>query len=175
MFGDTNLSSMYSKLLSAISPGGTDGQTLREIGISTSYNNGMTTLSLDEDKLRDALESDPDKVRNAFTKTREGGSSSNGLMQSMQNTLNAYVKTAGEPKGVLITRAGSVKSPTSLNNNSLKSQMDNIDNQIDRWTNKMADQIDRYTTQFSRLEQLIAQMNSQASAMSGLMGGASGY
>ncbi len=175
LFGDTNLSSMYSKLLSAISPGGTDGQTLREIGISTSYNNGMTTLSLDEDKLRDALESDPDKVRNAFTKTREGGSSSNGLMQSMQNTLNAYVKTAGEPKGVLITRAGSVKSPTSLNNNSLKSQMDNIDNQIDRWTNKMADQIDRYTTQFSRLEQLIAQMNSQASAMSGLMGGASGY
>ena len=175
LFGDTNLSSMYSKLLSSISPGGTDGQTLREIGISTSYNNGMTTLSLDEDKLRDALESDPDKVRNAFTKTQEGGSSTNGLMQSMQNTLNAYVKTAGEPKGVLIARAGSVKSPTSLNNNSLKSQMDNIDNQIDRWTDKMADQIDRYTTQFSRLEQLIAQMNSQASAMSGLMGGASGY
>ena len=39
----------------------------------------------------------------------------------------------------------------------------------------MADQIDRYTTQFSRLEQLIAEMNSQASAMSGLMGGTGGY
>lgn len=175
LFGDSNLSSMYSKLLSAIQPGGSDGQTLRDIGIGTSYSNGMTTLSLDEDKLRAALESDPDKVKSAFTKTKEGGSSTNGLMQTMQNTLNNYVKTTGEPKGVLIQRAGSVKAYTSLNNNSLKTQMDNIDSQIDRWTDKMASQIDRYTTQFSRLEQLIAQMNSQASAMSGLMGGSSGY
>ena len=53
--------------------------------------------------------------------------------------------------------------------------MDSIDNQIDRWTNKMADQIDRYTTKFSRLEQLIAEMNSQSSTMMGLMGGQSGY
>ena len=175
MFGDSTLSSMYSKLLSAIAPGGADGQILREIGLTTSYNGGLTTLSLDEDKLRSTLESDPDKVKNAFTKTREGGASSDGLMQTMQNTLNTYVKTTGEPKGVLIQRAGSTKAYTSLNNNSLKSQMDSIDNQIDRWTDKMASQIDRYTTQFSRLEQLIAQMNSQASAMSGLMGGSTGY
>lgn len=175
LFGDSNLSSMYSKLLSAIAPGGTDGQTLREIGIGTSYSNGMTTLSLDEDKLRAALESDPDKVKNAFTKTKESGSASDGLMQRMQNTLNTYVKTTGEPKGVLIQRAGSAKAYTSLNSNSLKSQIDSIDKQIDRWQDKMASQIDRYTTQFSRLEQLIAQMNSQASAMSGLMGGQSGY
>jgi len=174
LFGDSTLSSMYSKLLSAITPGGTDGQTLREIGIGTSYSDGLTTISLDEDKLRTALENDPDKVRNAFTKTQEGGSASNGLMQTMQNTLNSYVKTTGEPKGVLITRAGSIKAPTSLNSNSLKSQIDSINNQIERWQDKMSDQIDRYTTQFTRLEQLIAEMNSQSSALSGLMGGYSG-
>ena len=175
LFGDSTLSSMYSKLLGAIAPGGADGQTLREIGISTSYSDGMTTLSLDEDKLRAALDSNPDKVREAFTKTKEGGSDKDGLMQTMQNTLNSYVKTTGEPKGVLITRAGSIKAPTSLNNNSLKTQMDSLDSQIDRWTDKMADQIDRYTTKFSRLEQLIAERNSQASSMAGLMGGAGGY
>ena len=175
LFGDTNLSSMYSKLLSAIQPGGTDGQTLREIGIGTSYSDGMTTLSLDEDKLRAALDSDPDKVKDAFAKTQEGGSATNGMMQTMQNTLNSYVRTTGEPKGVLIVRAGSVKAPTSLNNNSIQSQMNSIDKEIERWQDKMSNQIDRYTTQFSRLEQLIAQMNSQASAMSGLMGGSGGY
>ena len=175
LFGDSDLSSMYSKLLSAISPGGMDGQTLREIGIDTSYSNGMTTLSLDEDKLRAALDSDPDKVKSAFTKTKEGGSASDGLMQTMQNTLNSYVKTTGEPKGILIQKAGSIKAYTSLNNNSLKSQLDNIDKQIDRWQTKMSSQIDRYTSQFSRLEQLIAQMNSQSSAFAGLMGGSSGY
>ena len=84
-------------------------------------------------------------------------------------------RSTGEPKGILIQRAGSNKAYTSLNNNTLKTQIDNIDNQIERWQNKMASQIDRYTTQFSRLEQLIAEMNSQSSAMMGLMGGSSGY
>ena len=175
LFGDTTLSSMYSKLLNAIAPGGADGQTLREIGISTSYENGLTTISLNEDKLRAALDSNPDKVKDAFAKTREGGSSSDGLMQTLQNNLNTYVKTTGEPKGVLITRAGSVKAPTSLNNNSLNTQINNLDKQIGRWQDKMSSQIDRYTKQFSKLEQLIAAMNSQASAMSGLMGGYEGY
>ena len=175
LFADSNLSSMYSKLLNAITPGGADGQILREIGIGTTYNSGLTTISLDEDKLRAALESDPDKVKNAFSKTREGGSSTDGLVKTMQNTLNTYVKTTGEPKGVLITRAGSIKAPTSLNSNSLQSQINSIDRQIDRWQTKMSKQIDRYTSQFSRLEQLIAEMNSQASAFAGLMGGDSGY
>ena len=175
LFGDTTLSSMYGKLLNAIAPGGADGQTLREIGIGTSYENGLTTLSLDEDKLRAALDGNPDKVKDAFTKTMDGGSSSDGLMQTLQNTLNTYVKTTGEPKGVLITKAGSIKSPTSLNNNSLNTQINNIDKQIERWQNKMSSQIDRYTKQFSKLEQLVAQMNSQYSALSGLMGGAEGY
>ena len=175
LFGDTTLSSMYGKLLNAIAPGGADGQILREIGISTSYENGLTTLSLDEDKLRTTLESDPDKVKNAFTKTIDSGSSSNGLMKTLQNTLDTYVKTTGEPKGVLITRAGSIKAPTSLTNNSLYTQIGNIDKEIDRWQTKMSSQIDRYTKQFSKLEQLVAQMNSQYSALSGLMGGAEGY
>ena len=174
LFGDTTLSAMYNKLRTAITPGGSDGQILREIGIGTSYSDGLTTISLDEDKLRAALDSNPDKVKNAFTKTVEGGSSSDGLMQTLQNTLNTYVKTTGEPKGVLITHAGSIKAPTSLNNNSLKSQIDNYDKQIDRWQDKMADQIDRYTTKFSKLEQLIAEMNAQSSSLMGLMGGSSG-
>ena len=171
LFGDTTLSSMYSKLLNAIAPGGVDGQTLREIGIGTSYENGLTTISLDEDKLRTALDSNPDKVKDAFTKTQEGGSSSDGLMQTLQNTLNTYVKTTGEPKGVLIAKAGSVKAPTSLNNNSLNTQINNIDRQIERWQDKMSSQIDHYTSQFSKLEQLMAQMESQYSALSSLMGG----
>ena len=175
LFGDTTLSSFYSKLLNAIAPGGADGQILREIGISSSYENGLTTLSLDEDKLRTTLDNNPDKVQDAFTKTTESGASSNGIMQNLQNALNTYVKTTGEPKGVLITRAGSVKAPTSLSNNSLNTQISSIDKQIERWQNKMSSQIDRYTAQFSRLEQLIAAMDSQSAALANLMGGYSGY
>lgn len=173
LFGDSTLSSLYDKLRSAITPGGTDGSELRSIGIKTNYSDGLTTIALDEAALRNALESDPEKVKNAFVKSKESGSSTNGLMQNLKTTLDTYAKTTGEPKGVLITKAGSPKSPTSLNSNSLKTQLNNIDRQIERWQDKMSDQIDRYTTKFTKLEQLIAEMNSQSSAMMGLMGGGS--
>lgn len=173
LFGDSTLSSLYDKLRSAITPGGTDGSDLRSIGIKTNYSDGLTTIALDEAALRNALESDPEKVKNAFVKSKESGSSTNGLMQNLKTTLDTYAKTTGEPKGVLITKAGSPKSPTSLNSNSLKTQLNNIDRQIERWQDKMSDQIDRYTTKFTKLEQLIAEMNSQSSAMMGLMGGGS--
>ena len=49
--------------------------------------------------------------------------------------------------------------------------MENYNTQIEKWQDKLASQVDRYTQQFSRLEVLINQMNSQSSTLAGLMGG----
>ena len=59
LFMDRDLSSLYSALRSAVAPGGSDGSFLRSIGIKTSYEDGLTTLSLDENALREALEQNP--------------------------------------------------------------------------------------------------------------------
>ncbi len=175
LFADRDLSSLYDKLRSAVTPGGADGGVLRSIGIGTSYSNGLTTISLDETALRSALEADPDKVRDAFTKTIEGGSSSNGLMQSLKTTLDTYAGTTGAVKGILINKAGSLRAPNSLRDNSLQKQLDDLDNQIDRWQEKLSDKVDYYTSKFTALEQLIAEMNSQSSALMGLMGTGGSY
>lgn len=175
LFADRDLSSLYDKLRSAITPGGTDGGVLRSIGIGTSYSNGLTTISLDETALRSALEADPDKVRDAFTKTVEGGSSSNGLMQNLKTTLDTYAGTTGAVKGILISKAGSLRAPNSLRDNSLQKQLDDFDKQIDRWQEKLSDKVDYYTSKFTALEQLIAEMNSQSSALMGLMGTGGSY
>ena len=132
----------------------------------------MTTISLDETALRSALEADPDKVRDAFTKTIEGGSSSNGLMQSLKTTLDTYAGTTGAVKGILINKAGSLRAPNSLRDNSLQKQLDDLDNQIDRWQEKLSDKVDYYTSKFTAL---IAEMNSQSSALMGLMGTGGSY
>ena len=68
-------------------------------------------------------------------------------------------------------KAGTPLSSYSLQNNFLQTQIDNLDTQIEKWQDKMSDRIDYYTNQFTRLEQLINQMNSQSSALAGLMGG----
>ena len=62
-------------------------------------------------------------------------------------------------------------SSLSLLKNTLQSNMSTIDAQITKWETKMSDQIDRYTSKFTQLEKLISQMNSQSSALSGMMGG----
>ena len=171
LFMDSDLSSLYNQLRNAISASGSDGSTLRSIGISTSYSDGLTTLTFDEQTFRQALESDPDKVQEAFTKSKENGAATDGLMTSIQNIIDRYAATTGEPKGILIEKAGSKYSPTAALDNTLLNQMQDVEDQISEWQDKMSDKVDYYTNKFTQLELLINQMNSQSSALSGLLGG----
>ncbi len=171
LFMDSDLSSLYNSLRSAITPGGAGGSFLRSIGIKTAYSDGLTTLTLDEEALRQALETNPDQVRDAFTKSKEYGSGTDGLMTAIQKITDRYAATTGATKGILIEKAGSQYSPTAALDNTMLDQMEEIDEEIERWQDKMSDQVDYYTNQFTRLEMLINQMNSQSSALAGLMGG----
>ena len=169
LFADRDLSALYSQLTSAISMSGKDGADLKAIGITSNYSNGLTTLSLNEEKLRSALETDPDKVRDVFSKSVASGSSSNGLMQALKSPLDMYSKTQGT-KGILVQKAGSTLAPSTLYKNTLQNKLDDIDTQIEKWQDKMADQVDRYTSKFTALEKLISQMNSQSSALASFLG-----
>ena len=171
LFMDRDLSSLYSALRSAVAPGGSDGSFHRSIGIKTSYEDGLTTLSLDENALREALEQNPDQVKDAFTKSKENGAASDGLMASIQKVTDRYAATTGATKGILIEKAGSKYSPSAALNNTLLEQMKDIDKQVDKWQAKMSDKVDYYTNKFTQLEMLIAQMNSQSSSLAGMMGG----
>ncbi len=170
LFMDRDLSSLYSELRSAVTPSGTDGSYLRSIGINTSYSDGLTTISLDESALRQALETDLDGVRNAFTKSKESGSATDGLMTTIQKVTDKYAATTGATKGILIKKAGSQYSPTAALDNTMLDKMEDIDEQIEKWQDKMSDKVDYYTNKFTQLEMLINQMNSQSSALAGLMG-----
>lgn len=170
LFADRDLSNLYSSLTSAISLTGENGAVLRNAGITVSYANGLSTLEFDEEKFRAALNKDPDKVRDAFTASTETGSRSNGLMQALKEPLDMYGKTTGG-KGILVEKAGSVLAPSTMYNNTMQLELDDIDTQISRWQDKLSDKVDYYTNKFSKLEQLVQQMNSQSSYFSQLSGG----
>ncbi|BAK97785.1 flagellar hook-associated protein 2 [Oscillibacter valericigenes Sjm18-20] len=164
LFNDSDLSSLYSKLLSAISPGGTASNTLSKIGITTTYSDGVTSIKVDEDALRDALSNNPDSVRDAFT------FGSSGLMVNVSKVMSSYAATTGSTKGILVQKAGSIYSPLSLLSNSLQDQINNYDDQIDKWQDRLSDKVDYYTKMFTRLEQLTNSMNSQSSMISSMLG-----
>lgn len=171
LFGDSDLRRAYDSLRSAISVYGDDRKAMEAIGLTTEYSNGVTTLALDETKLREALDSNPDSVTRVFTQSRENGDSSDGLMARVKKTMDTYSSTSIGKYGVLVSKAGTRTSSLTLMNNSLQKQIDKLDDQIDRWQSVMSDKIDFYTNQFTRLEQLMQQFNSQSSTLAGLMGG----
>ena len=171
LFMDSDLSALYNDLRNAITSSGADGVTLRSMGIETAYSDGLTTLTFDEQKFREALENDPDKVQEAFTKSKENGAATNGLMASLTAITDKYADTDGDVKGILIEKAGSKYSPTAALDNDMLDQMKAVEEEIAKWQDKMSNQVDYYTNKFTQLELLINQMNSQSSALSGLMGG----
>lgn len=171
LFMDSDLSSLYNDLRNAITSSGADGVTLRSIGINTAYSDGLTTLTFDEQTFREALDSDPDKVQQAFTKSKENGAATDGLMATIKSITDRYASTTGDVKGILIEKAGSQYSPTAALDNTLLNQMKDVEDEIAKWQDKMSNQVDYYTNKFTQLEMLMNQMNSQSSALSGLMGG----
>lgn len=170
LFGDTDLRTLYDRLLTGIQSYGSDRVDLESIGLTTTYSSGVTTLQLNESKLRSALDSDPDKVRNMFTKTTESGSATNGLMASLKSTLNTYGSTSLASPGLLVSKAGTKLSAVSLLNNNLAKQISSIDSQIETWQSRLSDRIDYYTKQFTQLEKLMNTMNNQSSMLADMMG-----
>ena len=168
LYMDRDLSSLYDSLRNVLT---SNSGLLKSVGLSTSYSDGLATLTLDEQALRQALESDPDVVERAFTQSQESGAQSNGIMAAMNRVVDNYAATTGSTKGILIEKAGSKYSPTAALDNAMLDQMDELDKQIEKWQDKLSDRVDYYTNQFTQLEMLIQQMNSQSSTLAGLMGG----
>lgn len=180
LFGDNDLGNLSNALRFVFSNSNLDAIG---VSVSTSYSD-RGRITLDETKLRSALASDPDAVAEAFTApleqkqvTNSDGStswvddtSSGGAISRLKVRLDQYAATTGATKGILIEKAGSQYSPTALLQNTLQDRIDSYDDVIDTLTDRLNDKIDFYTSKFSKLETLIAQMNSQSSYLSSLGG-----
>ena len=174
LYGDSDLRSLSSDLR-FVRSGGTM-EAVRKSGItrSTLYSdNGK--LSIDESKLRAALETDPESVEKLFTSAQakdEKGNDITGMATNLKNVMNKYVKTMGsmDTKGILIKKAGSTSSPMSLTDNAIFKQLSEINKQISKLQTRLETERDRYIKQFTSLETLISQMNSQSSWLSQLGG-----
>ena len=170
LFNDNDLKGLSNSLRFVLSPA--DQAALKKIGLTTSSttsDNGK--LSFDESAFRAALKSDPEGVKEMFTKEAvkdEDGNvvSQAGIAVNMKTAFDKYAKTLGEPKGILIERAGSIKSPASITQNAVYKQLEEIDARIESLQDTLKMEQDRYIKQFTALESVIAQMNSQSSWLS---------
>ncbi len=167
LFGDDLMRNLSSDLR-FVAMGSLMSQ-LETIGISeVSDYTANGKLTIDENKLKNALETDPDKVAKLFSSTDPAQP---GLMVNMKKITDSYAKTLGNPKGSLVQRAGSEASAISLTDNEIYKELKDIDSLISQLQTRLKSEQDRYISQFTTLETLIAQMNSQSSYLSSMSGG----
>lgn len=150
-------------------------EDLEEIGItpSANYLDGGTIV-FDETKFRQAMESDPSKVDKIFT---GGDSGKKGMAQVMDDQLTPYATRysyknnalgGGSNNGRLILEAGSELVPTSLTDNYIYKEIESVKEMIQKLQERLKTEEDRYISQFSYMETMINQMNSQSSYLSSL-------
>lgn len=171
LFCDSDLTALHDSLLPIFTPGGKDSALLEKMGItiSSSSTDNSTSVTVDETKLRAMLDSDPEAVSKVFAGSSSDGS--DGIMSKLKNRMDVYARTTGATKGILVQKAGTPSSALSMLNNTLQTKINDYNTEIEKWQDKLSTKIDYYTKQFSRLESLISQMNSQSSALAGMMGG----
>ncbi|WP_334195809.1 flagellar filament capping protein FliD [Muricomes intestini] len=171
LFNDTDLRGLADSLRFIIPSGLRADFEKMGITVSTSYkDNGK--LVFNETEFKAALGTDPDAVMQAFTatvsKNEDGTTNAGGLMTSMKTIMDRYASMTGATKGILVEHAGSVYAPTSVLKNGMQTQIDSIKDYITQLNKKLATEQDRYVSQFTALETLISQMNSQSGYLSSM-------
>lgn len=155
-------------IFSSMMMNGVSYDDLEKIGISFSddYTAGGKIV-FDEEKFKTAMESDPEKVSDLFTGTH-------GIVNTIDSTLSTYAtryaSKNGNSYGVLIEEAGSEKLSLTLTNNSIYKELKDMQETITNLQSQLSTEQDRYISQFTQMETLINQMNSQSSYLSQLGG-----
>ncbi|WP_349669170.1 flagellar filament capping protein FliD [Lacrimispora sp.] len=172
LFNDSDLRGLADSMRFIFESGSEDKATLATFGLSTSTNYGDNgKLVLDETKFRASLESNSADLQKLFTRSADTSTGDKGgVMARLTEITEKYASTTGATKGILIEKAGSVYAPTSILKNSLQKSMDSQDTIIERLNAQLKTETDRYIKQFTNLETLISQMNSQSSWLSSSLG-----
>lgn len=158
---DTAISSVVSNMRSSIYSISTTKDSkfnaLFNIGITTSkdYNNGGK-LEIDEKKLRNAIETNPEAVSDLFTR-QEGKNAANdkgGLIVQLRSIAKTGIDTISAKAG---------KEGEVANTYTLGKTIKSVDERIATWKDKLKAIEARYFKQFSAMEAAIQKANTQSS------------
>jgi flagellar hook-associated protein 2 len=128
--------------------------TLYEMGITTSNKTSdRGKLQIDETKLREAIEKDPEQVFKTFSDTTAGNE---GLVQKLRKNVQSTIRDIEKKAGKADSTNQSFQIGRSIND---------AEDRIDAWKTKLANIEERYWKQFTAMEEAINKANSQSSSL----------
>ncbi|HBL83405.1 MAG: hypothetical protein A2Y17_04410 [Clostridiales bacterium GWF2_38_85] len=152
-----------------------------DIGISTTNYSDKGKLTIGETKLRNAINSDPDKVLGILTQKssvsyslystqeiQQQNFNESGIIERLGNILIKNLNNIGV-KGALINLVGS-PTDTYTKESDYSKRIQTLDDKIENMNEKLADEEDRYWKQFTAMETALSKLNQQSSWISNMLG-----
>lgn len=172
---DSILSGALTKMRSALytpytgTGSNSDYNQLAQIGITTSSNyrdNGK--LSIDETKLREAIEKDPNAVFQLFSgATKVTTTAADGTTATKNSTVTSELGITNRLRTIISDTVKNIEKKagkaTSTNQQfSIGRNIVDLNTQIDRFEDRLVQTENRYWRQFTAMEKAIQQANSQS-------------
>lgn len=134
---------------------------LTEIGITTSKNySDRGKLEINEDKLRAAIEDDPEAIYQLFMADGES-SSEQGLARRLRDTIQSTVKSIEERAGNTYRTAQSY---------TMGKQIKDYEDQIYQFEKRLVAMEQRYWNQFNAMEKAMQNLNNQSNMLYSYLG-----
>ncbi len=148
---DTMRTAFYTKVAGV-------GKTLSDIGLTTGSYKDKGKITIDETKLRTAIENNPYEVAALFTSTSTSTNSAtkfneSGLITRLSDSINTYTK-----------------NNTQVTLDNLDDSIKLADKKLTDLTDMMAKNEDRYYAKFTAMETALSKLNSQSSWLASQFG-----
>jgi flagellar hook-associated protein 2 len=166
--GDSILSSAlaqfrndFATAVSGLTP---DLDSMFDIGLTTGSYETKGQIIINESKLKEALNKDPDKVMQIFTKTHDTDYKQRGLAVRLYESIDKYMEQLTE-------KAGSNNGFSEVDESVLGTALDELEEDMAAFEKRLRDIEDRYWRQFTAMEKAIQRANMQSGWLMQQFGG----
>lgn len=163
LHNDSDISSFLQNMRSALYSA-YDGKVLANYGIDTSSDfKEYGKLSIDSTKLKSAIETDAESLRQIFT-------GKEGIGARLNEICNNTAGTSSGSPGALVQLAG-VEGKATEKNNTLTKRLDSIEERIEVLKALYETRKERYWNQFNSMETALANINSTSTYLTSMISG----
>lgn len=162
LVGDSTLQRLQSSLRNMITQADKDnGASLSPFDMGFSVDKDGV-LSLDEDKFKSRLADSQEKVHDFFYVQGEDSfdeSTDTGYTAKLNNLVNEFISNDATKKGIITNKSDSIDK-----------MVKDLNSQIDDFTARLADKREQYIAQFTQLDSIMMQADSQMQYMQSQLG-----
>ncbi|GAW63978.1 flagellum hook associated protein FliD [Ligilactobacillus acidipiscis DSM 15836] len=162
LVGDSTLQRLQSSLRNMITQADKDnGASLSPFDMGFSVDKDGV-LSLDEDKFKSQLADSPEKVHDFFYVQGEDSfdeSTDTGYTAKLNNLVNEFISNDATKKGIITNKSDSIDK-----------MVKDLNSQIDDFTARLTDKREQYIAQFTQLDSIMMQADSQMQYMQSQLG-----